>query len=123
MKEVTIDRSIWRTGDNSRNKKTGVGSISLLNDAGYMCCLGMYCQQEGIPKEKLLGYRSPDQLGRLIPKLTIKHGECAVVNNTEFAGDCMTINDTGETSPQEKEERLYELGQENGVEFIFINDY
>lgn len=52
-----IDRSTWRFGG---DKYDGVfGVTSLLNDKGYMCCLGQICSQLKVPKVCLIDNAEP----------------------------------------------------------------
>ena len=51
--EFIIDRSKWRCGGQGKNSR-GKGSVKLLNNEGFMCCLGQTCSQTGIENEDLL---------------------------------------------------------------------
>ena len=58
---LIINRARWRTGG-MEDDSTGKSYTALLNDKGYMCCLGFRCEQMGIPKKDLLGLSSPEDL-------------------------------------------------------------
>jgi hypothetical protein len=47
MKILVLDESIWRCGDDAKdpNKSRGTGYTKLLNEEGYMCCLGQFSLQ------------------------------------------------------------------------------
>lgn len=120
MKKFVIDRSKWRTGDDSINR-TGKGKTQLLNEQKYMCCLGMYCEQLGIDRQKLVFVGSPEALEIDIPLLTYKsEGE---YRNTLFALAAIEINDDEAESNEERERMIAEHFATEGIEIEFINQY
>lgn len=48
MEKLIIDRKTWLRGDNSYG-----GSMLFRPRDGLKCCLGFYCEANGIPKENL----------------------------------------------------------------------
>jgi hypothetical protein len=46
-KKLILDYSKWRCGMDGANS-LGDGETALLNDKGFMCCLGMFGKQCGI---------------------------------------------------------------------------
>ena len=46
--EVTIDRSKWRCGSDGKSAKRGEGLTQLLNNDGFMCCLGFASLAAGV---------------------------------------------------------------------------
>lgn len=99
---LIINRAKWRTGANSIDPsyRTGKGYTALLNEEGYMCCLGFRCHQMGIPKKDLLGISSPEDLSDDwdIPDLV---NGC---DDTSFTDQAIRINDIDqEQNTREKE--------------------
>lgn len=56
MKTITIDRSKWRRGG---DKQENAGDTALLNEQGFMCCLGFICLAEGFTVEEILKAGEP----------------------------------------------------------------
>lgn len=136
-KELILDYSKWRCGDDGENK-VGSGTTALLNDQGFMCCLGQWCQQLGAPDNELLNNGEPQEVKTAIDLFVevekhnyeyfchergeyvseeIIDGKCG---NT-LAGDCITINDNADTTAQEKITQLTELLAQNGITLKVIN--
>lgn len=89
-KELVLDYEIWRSGGPYNLKElniVGKGSTELLNKEGYMCCLGQFCQQAGVPRNDLLYREYPYQLPN-VPKLFVSNGYM-----TDLAGQAAEIND------------------------------
>jgi hypothetical protein len=116
MKQFILDYSKWRCGRDSATNKLGEGYTRLLNQEGYMCCLGQYCEQEGVDVALLKNKYAPQSLGIKIPLLT-KDGFW----ETELSIKAMRINDNQFTTPDEKIEKLRELFAAQGVELKVIN--
>lgn len=95
---LIIDRSKWRTATSGR------GDTMLLNDEGYMCCLGFRCHQMGIPEEDLLDISHPeDVFDWNIPDLVKKRG-----GDTAFTTSAININDDKCLTSKEREQELIE---------------
>lgn len=131
MKKLIIDRSIWRTGDNSDNA-TGDGDTALLNHQGYMCCLGMMCEQIGIPRQALLDVLQPHDMDidesylnnyPALSTLVFQGLEEFYLKGTSFAFNAMKINDDGTISSEQREEAITMHFATRGIAVEFINDY
>ena len=113
MLEVTIDRSRWR------NSHHGIGGTCLLNQQGYMCCLGFTCIQLASSKIQEIHGRlwpSIEELSKIIPNIQDN------VNQT-FVGTAMSINDNPEISLQMKETRLINLFHKYNINLKFMGQY
>jgi hypothetical protein len=134
MDKFIIDRSQWRTGADS-NYATGKGDTNLVNEQGFMCCLGFYCLQAGVAQPAITGVGLPEDLDTEVIKaynntdlaLLIREEENyygdIIIRNSKLADNAVDINDSTDYSPQVKEEKLKALFNENGIEIEFINDY
>jgi hypothetical protein len=115
---LIINRAKWRTGHYGKNQ-TGMGISQLLNNKGYMCCLGFRCHQMGIPKKDLLGMASPNSISNNwdIPDLTNSY------SNTEFTLEAVRINDDGKLTSEEREIAITEHFATIGVTVEFTGKY
>ena len=88
-KELVLDYKIWRSGGpfHYHGEVVGEGDTQLLNEGGYMCCLGQFCEQAGVPRDSLHDKEYPDVLGSA-PKLLVKNGY-----TTDLASRAAEIND------------------------------
>lgn len=55
-----LNLDTWVTGTGT--SLVGRGSSTLLNPQGYMCCLGQFAEQSGVPRHKLAGAGCPADL-------------------------------------------------------------
>ena len=117
---LIIDRAKWRTGGDSRIQ-TGEGSTKLLNNDGFMCCLGFRCHQMGIPKKDLLGKGCPEQLANnwTIPDLI----DSVVGYDTDFTTTAIEINDSDAITQEEREKEITEHFATIGVTVEFKGKY
>lgn len=111
-KIVNIDCKKWRTGGDSVNNATGTGITSLLNNDGYMCCLGFACRTidpsiDITNKSEPLDAAWSDEKEEYV---RIK-GLSTEEGNTEFSQKCMKINDDENTTIWEKIEALKKLNK------------
>lgn len=98
---LIINRSKWKTGEILGNF-TGKGDTELLNEEGFMCCLGFCCHQMGISKKELLNKSIPSELVNWeIPGLLDKRG-----NDSKFANDALGINDDPKLSIKKREKKI-----------------
>ena len=104
IRTVVIDRAKWRTGMSSKNA-TGIGETELLNDEGYMCCLGFICKAHKVGVKNL---GTPVDTNRKIPFLT-ERDIFYVLTDTDLSERAISINDTGDTTRQVKEKKLKTL--------------
>lgn len=122
MEKLIIDRSKWRTGGNGKYA-TGMGSTFLVNDQGYMCCLGFMCVEMGVEKNSCSRIGLPEDLEPIdcikIPLLV----HSVAKSNTEFACKAIEINDDNDISSHEREEQLTEHFSNHGIQVEFINEY
>lgn len=131
--KVVIDRSKWRTGTESLNK-TGEGPTLLLNEEGFMCCLGFCMNASKVAKKDLLGITVPalvlnakdsEALSRIlrsngVRSLTKKYSKS--FDSSNLAADAMIINDSS-LPPKEKEQRLLELFKDSVFDIEFTGEY
>lgn len=128
MEKLIIDRSKWRTGGSSEIK-TGQGHTELLNEEGYMCCLGFFCISRKIEKNSIISIPEPEMLlhandGKKIPELVkIMNDEEDYLVSTFFCARAMEINDSHIILIEEKEEMIKELFKEKNIEVEFIGEY
>lgn len=133
IKTLTLDCAKWRCGDDGPFK-VGKGPVALLNEQGFMCCLGQWCEQLGADKAMLLKKGEPAEIDQRIPFFTeeLLEGEeddyeehetrIYYKSDKRFVGDAIGINDNPDSSPQEKIKALKELLAEEGVELVVINE-
>ena len=132
--KVVIDRSKWRTGANSLNK-TGEGSTYLLNEEGFMCCLGFCMNASKVAKKDLLRATRPSFIlnltkdGEAISRMLRSNGVRSLVkgynktfDSSYLAVRAISINDNSST-PKEKEQRLLELFKDSVFDIEFTGEY
>lgn len=114
---LTIDRSKWRTGKENFGS-TGEGDTELLNEDGFMCCLGFRCEQMGIPKDLLLYKGTPASISNYdIPDLVDEQGW-----NLPFCTMAMDLND--ENMPRkDREKAIKEHFATKDIIVIFTGKY
>ena len=121
--KVTINRARWRTGLHSVNQ-TGTGETLLLNDEGYMCCLGFICAASGVPAvrlyDKVIPCNLPKSLKNTLPGLKYLLSENP---NVSLASKATKINDDRSTTSHEKEQKLLELFKNSEFDIEFTGDY
>ena len=117
-KKLILDYSKWRSGRGGINK-VGEGPTTLLNSLGYMCCLGQWCQQLGIPDNELRGKQLPDGLNIEVKPLNYK--STGIIFNSNFSEQAITINDETKSTPDEKIMLLNNLLASEGIELEVIN--
>lgn len=119
-----IDRSKWKCGGsmNPINKNThGKGATYLLNDQGYMCCLGHVCRQLGVAVKDMEGIDIPSRINQSIPILTRKCD--GTYQDTILANRAIKINDDHDTTLQKKESLLKKLFKQFGHTVVFEGKY
>ena len=123
---LTIDRSKWRKGGDRMDHIQG--TTRLLNDKGYMCCLGFDALASGIPREVILGRDTPADIVNEtehhvpddyeITRLCSTHG---MLDNSQAVNAAMEANDEPRLDEITREARvrkaLIDLGWDD-VEFI-----
>lgn len=121
MEQLIIDRSKWRFGGPDLDRM--FGKTRLLNDEGYMCCLGFYCLQVGnMTSEDILGVPAPGNIGSYegISKLVDSDNSNSLL--TEAAIDINDDWDKG-LSNEVREEKLRYLFSSYEVDVKFVNEY
>ena len=113
MKKFTVRRSEWRRGgtryDNSK------GATFLLNEVGYMCCLGFATNQIcRITKKDLLEMDTPSCVLPYKSTFTDEHGD-----NNDLTNRAISINDASNISDKVREERLTALFKKHGIKVTF----
>jgi len=122
----TIDCNTWRCGDNGKYK-LGEGNTALLNDEGFMCCLGQVALQLDVHEADLLGVGEPEGvesdtiLGLLVTNEWDEDSENDIKHNTVLSSEAMGINDNGNTTIETKINDLKELFKADGYGLEFIN--
>ena len=119
---LIIDRAKWRTGRSSEQNKTGKGETNLLNEQGYMCCLGFRCHQMGVPKKMLL-YRGSPQTIALKYDLDIPDLVDDFCRDTKFTDRAIDINDDEDTCIKDREKLITEHFATIGVTVEFKGKY
>lgn len=121
--EFVIDADKWICGWPTANYQDsgtlGSGTTSMLNDRGYMCCLGQCMSQIGFDVSG----------GRADPQQVLKHSSNKKFNpftnakgkNSTLSSDAIAINDATTTSVVKKVEQLRELFKKHGLKIRFIN--
>lgn len=121
-KKFILDYAKWHCGDNDKGNGLGLGKVALLNDQGYMCCLGQWCNQLGAPLEMLKGNGEPGELRMLLEPFNYSHDEDSLsMHTSSLASDCIGINDDPNTTPFDKIEQLKSLLKDKGIELEVIN--
>ena len=123
--EFTIDRSKWRCGGVHNKNSRGKGGTSLLNEEGFMCCLGQTCRQVGIEKEDLLKKNEPRQIDTKLHTKNLgifveSRGLFSTFMDTELSKSAMIINDTSFLNQKERESKLRELFKRHGHKIKFV---
>lgn len=132
--KVVIDRGKWRTGSCGRDQ-TGKGDTALLNKEGYMCCLGFCMVASKVAKKNLLGVSAPGSCliqdaidpnkarrSSGVRALTQK-SSLTKFKNSIFAHNAMDINDSVESTPEEKEQQLLKLFKDSVFDIEFTGSY
>jgi len=128
MKPLIIDRKTHRAGLLSKNAR-GEGETRLLNEQGYMCCLGSWClDRMEIAKEELVNKVYPSGLFRdsmmskvlnRAPDFWTEWYEGREYDQIEDL--FIMINDDREITNEERERRLIKLAAHFGEEWIFVD--
>lgn len=121
----TIDRSKWRCGGEGPNKR-GLGGTFLLNETGFMCCLGHVAGQLEASPDSLIGVGDPcsvkgKDLGILVEYE--KRWECERTCNSILAGRAIAINDNETYCDNDREQALQTLFQAYGHTLTFTGSF
>lgn len=113
MKKIRINRAKWRTGDGSIYS-TGIGESLLVNSDYNKCCLGFItCQVSKRKLDDILELGMPMELDFHVKYLN-KEKELYSMSDykymdTDLSQKAQLINDSPDTTPQEKELAIKEL--------------
>lgn len=122
-KTLTLDVANWKCGkvDYTRNTEftRGHGVTSLLNEEGFMCCLGQFALQLGLTPGNILNRGVPCTVSRNIVKLRplLVDG----YDDSCFSSDCMRINDNVKLTIHQKIVALTFLCEIEGITLKVIN--
>lgn len=119
---LILDYSKWRSGGNLCNENgIGKGTTLLLNEEGYMCCLGQFGLQLStkITEEDINGMGCISGTDKRVLLLT--HHNKGYIDDTRLACDAMRINDDCTTTPQFKIQALRKLFGKKGFKIKVIN--
>lgn len=123
MKKLTLDYSRWRCGKDG-SYQIGTGYTKLLNNHGYMCCLGQFSLQlnEELKESELLNFGYPHQVSDLTKKMIkflVLDGH--FLNASELSIEAVKINDNEKIDNEERIKQLKELFLQHDFEIEVIN--
>src|SRR5690348_13655826 len=121
-KKLVLDYSKWICGGEGPHK-LGKGKVALLNNEGYMCCLGQWSLQLGATDSQIINMGEPYEPNLDIPGLTIMMEDeydydqiKMIAKNSKFSEDAMLINDGEASTPEAKITALSALCKTHGFE-------
>lgn len=124
---LTLDLSKWRSGGNRLTLyRTGEGATQMKNELGYMCCLGQFASQCGVPDQYLIGAQNPrtvaSNLNKVYDKLFLREREDGQPRHTPLAEELIAINDCSArgTYPQDRVELIRAKLAEHDVELEVV---
>lgn len=122
--ELTLDRSKWICGSPNYNFTTlnclGKGNVLLLNEEGYMCCLGQFALELGATMSQIYGMGAPSTVIDFNNDLLIDNNNTNHLDST-FSLKAININDDQRTTVEEKIELLTQLCNEYDIKLKVIN--
>lgn len=126
MKELVLDYSKWRCGENGKVgvNALGKGNTYLRNEQGFECCLGQFIKQLANVEDKdITGYGSPSglPLTEEDAPLLLTENMIGTCSNSVFSCKAISINDTSLTTIEEKIKELTELCNDYEYELKVIN--
>lgn len=112
-KVLVLDYKKWFCGGGKRNvgRGLGEGDVALLNQEGYMCCLGQFHQQCGISNDKLLYCSLPEEF----------NSDFHTISSDGFVDSAVNINDNVLTTILEKVKKLKSLCKKYRKELVLKN--
>jgi hypothetical protein len=122
-KKLVLDYSKWRCGDDDEYVMLGKGKTKLLNDRGFMCCLGQWALQEGATEEMIKDKDEPLDIkigAKQVPFFRTDRPDSPLADQG-FCSDAISINDDDTTSPAQKIERLKSLCSKHSITLEIIN--
>ena len=133
MTDFVLDVSKWRCGGSicTSNLVIGEGDTKLLNEEGYMCCLGQFAEQAGFVKDLLMNVNYPDMILRYTDRESLTESQkdyldIFVVNGfmTKLSMELSQLNDAGISTYQDlvdKIESIKNLLTEHGYTLNVVN--
>lgn len=130
-KEFVIDRSKWKCGNGpcltTAKHERGLGDTHLLNDAGFMCCLGFVSRQLGCKKSEILDLSEPcslaDTCGKNLDGVLLEANDFGRLAHSTLTIEAMAINDSPRLTPQKRESKLRKLFKTHGFILRFFGRY
>lgn len=125
--DFIVKRSRWVCGRGYTASKgvpgygAGIGDACLLNDDGFMCCLGHCALQLGAKKKDILDVGMPDFVKFPLKVLTKKRN--TVLFCTKLSNEAQKINDNSTITNEEREERLKKLFKKHKHTITFVGRY
>lgn len=105
-----------------KSKCHGEGPTQMLNDKGFMCCLGQFSNQAGVPATCLKGSEGPYSVlcdnHAFVTKLLEFDGTYS--SSTGLTNAAIHINDCQGTTVKEKADELVELFAKYGIELELV---
>lgn len=131
-KKFVIDRSKWRSGSMGEHA-IGKGNTEMLNEQGYMCCLGQICKQLEVQDHLLLGVLTPASTARLgnmkaqleeigLVQTKVTSEKTSDVINSEICSKMIDINDRTEYSLDTREKMLIGAGDLLNFDIEFVGE-
>lgn len=119
MQELVIDRQKWRTGSDGPHK-TGEGTTQLLNEQGFMCCLGFECLRLGLTEENILQIGEPQEVDEAYYD-NIDYMLTGARFQKDWVTEAIEVNDNPELTLDQKEALIESIFGKEGIEVKFIN--
>lgn len=125
VKEYTLDVSVWRCGGYGPHAM-GEGRVLMLNEEGYMCCLGQFALQSGVDETKLLGQHSPSSVSHSLDEpydhLFVCTNEIyGWTDDTPLSSQLMKVNDDEKTTPSEKVSHLRRILSKHNIKLNVVD--
>lgn len=120
-KSFVIDRSKWRCGGDKRPHARGVGDTELLNEEGFMCCLGQVSQQLGCSERDLLGMTEPASAQQPKKLAGVLLDEGGFQNSLTYKA--ISINDCPSYTTKKRESELKKAFKSFGFHLRFFGRY
>lgn len=124
IKEFTVDVSKWCRGGIN-------GDPSLLNEEGFMCCLGFLSKACGIEEYEMTCIADPENLEDeslfdFLPKELLEFKkmddeESTYPSNTLLCQDLIDINDSKEITDHDRMSKLKYKFESIGIDIKFVN--
>jgi hypothetical protein len=114
--KLIIDRKIWLRGEGAMKSKL------LRSTDDKMCCIGIYCEALGVPKNELLDHSGSQVLDG--EAIGVKLPDWIQPPAGDSEGDLFSayeINDDNGTRDYEREKDLTEIFARHDVEVEFID--